>query len=218
MFLVFTLLGIFILFSCSPKAETKHRYKYTFPENYEKPKRSKGSLFTSPQKAYLYGSVRASQVGDIIYVRVIESINAIESISTNIRRNSAFSNAIGAFFGVPASTLRNLGSQAESSFRTRGDSNYQQRGVLTTTLAGRVIKVFPNGTMLIEAKKYIEVNGVKREFVLRGIVRPEDIDSTNTITSDKIANMEVFFDGKGYVLEGGKPGWLARIFSIIFPF
>jgi flagellar L-ring protein precursor FlgH len=59
---------------------------------------------------------------------------------------------------------------------------------------------------------------MRREFVLRGIVRPEDIDSNNTVTSDRIANMEVFLDGKGYMAEGGKPGWLARIFAIIFPF
>ncbi|HIP42612.1 MAG TPA: flagellar biosynthesis protein FlgH, partial [Aquifex aeolicus] len=106
----------------------------------------------------------------------------------------------------------------KSSFTSKGGSKYQQTGVLTTTLAGRVVKVFPNGTMLIEAKKYIEVNGVKREFMVRGIVRPEDIDSTNTITSDKIADMEIFFEGKGYMVKGGEPGWLAKIFALLFPF
>jgi len=72
--------------------------------------------------------------------------------------------------------------------------------------------------MLIEAKKFIMVNGMRREFVLMGIIRPEDIDSSNTVSSDRIANMEIFLDGKGYVAEGGKPGWLARIFAVIFPF
>ncbi len=116
-----------------------------------------------------------------------------------------------SFFGVPANTLANLGSQAEGSLSSKGAPKVQQQGVLTTRLAGRVVKVYPNRTMLIEAKKYIVVNGIKREFVLRGIVRPEDIDSSNTVSSDKIANMEIFLDGKGYIAEGGKPGWLVRI-------
>ncbi|NPB08213.1 MAG: flagellar basal body L-ring protein FlgH [Aquificae bacterium] len=216
--MIFITLILLLLVSCSPKLEEKKKYTYEFPQTSQRHESSAGSLFRDRSSAYLYGSVRASRVGDVIYIRVIESINAIESISTNIGRSSSFANAITSFFGLPASTLRNLGAEGKSSFTTKGSSKLQQQGVLTTTLAGRVVKVFPNGTMLVEAKKYIELNGVRREFVLRGIVRPEDIDSTNTITSDKIADMEVFFDGKGYAVEGGRPGWLARLFSVLFPF
>lgn len=157
-------------------------------------------------------------MGDIIYIKVSESIDAIESVSTNLGRSSSFSNAISAFFGLPKSFLADLGAQGKSSFTSKGASRYQQSGRLSTTLAGRVIKVFPNGTMLVEAKKYIEVNGAKREFLLRGIVRPEDIDANNTITSDKIADMEIFFEGQGYAVNGGEPGWLAKLLAILFPF
>ncbi len=216
--MAFLLAFLLFLVSCSTKAEKKHKYIYTFPKNYEAPKPSRGSLYRAPSDAYLYGSVRASQVGDVIYVRVIESVNAIEQVSSNIGRSSSFSNAITSFFGIHPATLKNLGAGGKASLSSKAGSKYQQSGILTTTLAGRVIKVFPNGTMLIEAKKYIEVNGAKREFVLRGIIRPEDIDSSNTVTSDKIADMEIFFEGKGYLVSGGEPGWLAKIFSLIFPF
>jgi len=216
--MIFIVLLTIFLASCSTKVEEKKKYTYRFPKTYEVPKPSRGSLYTVPQNAYLYGSVRASQVGDVIYIKVVESINAIESVSSNIGRSASFTNAITSFFGIHPSTLKNLGAGGKSSFTSKGGSKYQQTGVLTTTLAGRVVKVFPNGTMLIEAKKYIEVNGVKREFMVRGIVRPEDIDSTNTITSDKIADMEIFFEGKGYMVKGGEPGWLAKIFALLFPF
>ena len=216
--MIFYIFIFLMLFSCAPKLEKKSKYTYRYPEGRVEVKRSPGSLYTNPSRAYLFGSVKASQVGDVIYVKVVESIDAIERVSTNLGRSSSFSNAITAFFGLPKSTLGNFGAQGKSSFSSKGASKYQQTGRLTTTLAGRVIKVFPNGTMLIEAKKYIEVNGAKREFLLRGIVRPEDIDANNTITSDKIADMEIFFDGRGYVVNGGEPGWLAKVLAILFPF
>jgi len=220
-FLSFFLALLTLLLSgCSekPKDLATYEKENPFPEEEYKVSRSKGSLFSEEGWTDLYGENRASMPGDLIFIRVVESINAIESISDQMGRNSSFSNAIGSFFGVPQNTLANLGSKGQGSLSSKGSSKVQQQGQLTTRLAGRVVKVYPNRTMLIEAKKYIVVNGMTREFVLRGIVRPEDIDSSNTVTSDRIANMEIFLDGKGYLAEGGKPGWLARLFAIIFPF
>lgn len=209
-----------LLLSCSEKPRDLATYEREnpFPQEEYKEKQMRGSLLSKGGWVDLYGENRAAKPGDLIFIYVVESMNAVESLSNQAGRSTAFSNAISSFFGVPQNTLANLGSQAEGKFDTKASSKVQQQGVLTTRLAGRVVKVYPNRTMLIEAKKYIVVNGMKREFVLRGIIRPEDIDSNNTVTSEKIANMEVFLDGKGYMAEGGKPGWLARIFALIFPF
>ncbi|WP_457601280.1 flagellar basal body L-ring protein FlgH [Hydrogenivirga sp.] len=209
-----------LLLSCSEKPKDLKSYEKEnpFPKEVYKTDRTRGSLLSRGGWVDLYGENRAAQPGDLIFISVVESMNAVESLSNQAGRSSSFSNAISSFFGVPKNTLANLGSGGQGKFDTKASSKIQQQGLLTTKLAGRVIKVYPNRTMLIEAKKYIVVNGMKREFVLRGIIRPEDIDSNNTVSSDKIANMEVFLDGKGYMAEGGKPGWLARIFAVIFPF
>jgi len=219
---ILSLVGSFLtllLLSCAGKPKDLKTYEREnpFPEDY-KVERTRGSLYGGGEWANLYGENRASKPGDLIFIRVVESISAIESVSNQMGRSSAFSSAIGSFFGLPQSTLRNFGAEAEGSLDAKGASKIQQKGLLTTRLAGRVVKVYPNRTMLIEAKKFIVVNGMRREFVLMGIIRPEDIDSTNTVPSDRIANMEIFLDGKGYMAEGGKPGWLARIFAVIFPF
>jgi flagellar L-ring protein precursor FlgH len=218
-FIVLSSLLILVL-ACSQKPRDLKAYEREnpYPGPLKEESRPKGSLFTDGRWVDLYGANRASQPGDVIFVRVIESLNAVESVSTELERNTAFTTAISSFFGLPQSTLANLGAEAEGELTSEGASRIRQRGLLTTRLAGRVLKVYPNGTMLIEAKKYIVVGGMRREFVLRGIIRPEDIDSSNTVTSDRIANMEIFLDGKGYMAEGGKPGWLARIFARIFPF
>ena len=213
-------LALVVLASCSSKPPDIRSYEKANPypgrETYFE--KSKGSLYTGGYWADIYGENRATKPGDLIFIRVEESLNAVERISNQMQRVSNFSNTILSFFGLPQNTLQNLYSQVEGNYGAQSQGRVQQQATLVTRLAGRVIKVYPNGTMLIEAKKYIAVNGFQREFVLRGVIRPEDIDSSNTVSSDKIANMEVFLDGKGYVAEGGKPGWLARIFAHLFPF
>ena len=218
--LLIILLSFLTILSCSQKPRDVKAYEKEnpYPEAEVEEKRAKGSLFIGERWVNLYGANRASQPGDVIFIRVVESLNAVESVSTELERTTAFTSAISSFFGVPKSTLENLGTGAEGELTSEAGSRIRQRALLVTRLAGRVLKVYPNGTMLIEAKKYIVVEGMRREFVLRGVIRPEDIDSTNTVSSDKIANMEIFLDGKGYLAEGGRPGWLARIFARIFPF
>ena len=214
-------LSVALLVSCSPKISKDTRTyerKNRYPVYEEDIKNPKGSLYRGGAWVDLYGENRASKPGDVIFIEVVESLNAVESLSNQIQRSSAFSNAVSAFFGVSKSTLGNLGAEGKSSLQAQAKSAVQQQGKLSTKLAGRVIRAYPNRTMLIEAEKTIVINGAGRVIKLRGVIRPEDIDSTNTVSSDKIANLEVFIDGKGYATDGGKPGWFVRLLSSVFPF
>ncbi len=218
---MWTLIVWFLVFSCGPKLSTLEEYerKNPYPAGEEKLEyASRGSIM--PKNGYqdLYSERRASKVGDIIFLQVVESINAVESVSNQTQRSSAFQQGISSFFGISQNTLADIGGQGSGQINTKGSGKVQQTGVLTTRLAGRVMKAYPNNTMLIEAKKNIIMNNAQREVVLRGIVRPEDIDSTNTVSSDKIANLEVFIDGKGFLADGGSPGWFARILAKVLPF
>ncbi len=215
------LIAWFLVLSCGPKLSTLEEYekKNLYPANEEKLEyASRGSIM--PKNGYqdLYSERRASKVGDVIFLQVVESINAVESVSNQTQRSSAFQQGISSFFGISQNTLADIGARGSGNINTKGSGKVQQTGVLTTRLAGRVMKVYPNNTMLVEAKKNIIMNNAQREVVLRGIVRPEDIDSTNTVSSDKIANLEVFIDGKGFLADGGSPGWFARILAKVLPF
>jgi len=215
------ILLIVFAFSCGPKVSTLEDYekRNPYPGLQERTEySSRGSLM--PKEGYqdLYSEKRASRVGDVIYLQIVESINAIESISAQTQRSSAFQEGISSLFGLSKGTLADIGGKGSGQMNTKGSGKVQQTGVLTTKLAGRVMKIYPNGSMLVEAKKYIAIENAQREVVLRGIVRPEDIDSTNTVSSDKIANLEVFIDGKGFLADGGSPGWLAKILAKVLPF
>ncbi len=221
MIFIFILLASISMLSCSQKTRTLSDYEKENPYPAIEKKEEgnhRGSIFARGNgMANLYSETRAINIGDVIFIEVVESINALETVTNNTGRRTKVSQALSAFFGKTNDTLTNM-LNASGELSSQGTGRIQQRGILTTKLAGRVMKVYPNGTMLIEAKKYIAINDSQKLIVLRGIVRPEDIDSGNTVPSNRIANMEVILDGKGFLVDGGKPGWLTRFFAKVLPF
>jgi flagellar L-ring protein precursor FlgH len=72
---------------------------------------------------------------------------------------------------------------------------------LSTSLAGQVIAVLPNGNLVVEAERKIVMNNQKETMVVRGVARPGDISSANSIASSSLMNLEVELKGKGVVSD-----------------
>jgi flagellar L-ring protein FlgH len=87
---------------------------------------------------------------------------------------------------------------------------------LTTTLTGRVVALLPSGTLVVEAERQIAMNDQRETVILRGLVRPGDLDATNTVLSNSVGNLEVEVKGKGVISEGVRPPnplmkWILRV-------
>ena len=90
---------------------------------------------------------------------------------------------------------------------------------MTTTLTARVTRVLPNGGLVVEATKDIQINSEKQTITVRGVVRPADIDPTNSILSNRLADLEVRVNGKGVVADAiRRPFILYRILLGLLPF
>ena len=183
----------------------------------EKVEVSTGNSLYSPY-FNLYSDVKAYRRGDIVYIVVYESIDAIQKLATQTGQQHQVNNAVASFFGVHPKTLQNLGVNWQYQSGSKYDGSTQQSGVLSTRLAAYVKKVYPNGNLLIEASRYIYLNEAGHRIVLRGIVRPEDIAPDNSVPSSRIANLEIIYDGKGYMVDASSPGWFTRFLAKIWPF
>jgi len=82
-----------------------------------------------------------------------------------------------------------------------------------------VVGVLPNGGLVVEASKDIQVNSEFQTITVRGVVRPADIDSTNSVQSSRLGQLEVKINGKGVVGDAIKrPFILWRLLLGLLPF
>jgi hypothetical protein len=72
------------------------------------------------------------------------------------------------------------------------------------------------GPGTISGPSTITIDGENQIFSLSGTVRPEDIQSGNTISPHLVANARISYQGKGDLARVQKPGFLNRLFAWFF--
>lgn len=178
---------------------------------------SLGSLWTdSGRLADMVADYKASRVGDLVTISVAQNLSA--SSTGNVSTNRAFSASSGitALPGqLKTAGVANLFSPNSTQVLT-GKSQATSQTSLSTILTGRVAAVLANGTLVVEAERQIMMNNEHETVILRGLVRPGDLDATNTVTSNQVGNLEVEVKGKGVISEGIRPPnsivkWILRV-------
>ena len=81
-----------------------------------------------------------------------------------------------------------------------------------------VMKVLPNGYLVVSGTREIMVNNETQYITLSGIIRPDDIGSANEISSTFMADARIVYSGTGPLADKQKPGWLGRVIDHVWPF
>jgi len=182
---------------------------------------SAGSLWSPASRMTDVGSdVRAAQVDDLVTIVVAEQASAVATGATQSSRTSAATSQISALAGPksPGGAAQNL-LNLNSSWALNGAGTTSRTASLSTTLSARVTNVLPNGYLVIEGTKQVQVNSEHQLVTVRGVIRPADLTTGNMISSNQIAQMEIKIDGKGVVNDAiRRPNLLYRIMLAILPF
>ncbi len=164
--------------------------------------------------------LRASQIDDMITILVVENASAVASGTTKTGRSSSTANSVSALAGLTKAIgpWANLAGVTGNT-QLNGQGSTSRGVVISTTLTARVSGVLPNGAMLVEATKDLEVNSERQTITVRGIVRPADVGSDNTVRSDHLGQLELRVNGKGVVGDAIKrPFILYRLLLGLLPF
>ena len=163
---------------------------------------------------------RAASVNDLVTIRVVENITGQGTADAALTKNSSGSVALSKLFGMekklPSSADPSALLAAKTATDFKGAGTTTRAGVLTAQMTARVSDVLPNGDMVIEGVREIEINGDHQIVVLSGVVRPVDIDQNNVVLSTEIGQLRIRYFGKGLMKDNLKPGWLVRALNKVF--
>jgi flagellar L-ring protein FlgH len=165
---------------------------------------------------------RAHRVGDILTVIVNITDKANIANETKRSRDSSDDSGITDLFNKTKVPLLNstvpTRLTTDSTTTLDGKGSVDRSEALQTNVAAVVTQVLPNGNLVIEGKQDIRVNFEMRELVVAGIVRPEDIQSDNTIDSSKIAEARIAYGGKGQLTDVQQQRYGSQVMDVLLPF
>ncbi len=180
-----------------------------------------GSLYEPAGRlADLARDPRALQVNDLVTIVIFDRASALSKGSSNSSRKSEAKAGIAAM-GGPVKVPGPLSSLADLSGESKLDGQAQtsRESQLSTTLSARVTHALPNGNLVVQGTKEITINSERQRVSVRGILRWNDLSSANRVSSDRLADLEVRVEGKGFVNDAiRRPGFLYRLLLGILPF
>ncbi len=184
---------------------------------------SPNSLWRNGSRAF-FKDQRARQVGDILTVSVNITDKATFDNETKRSRTNKEDSGVTDFAGsklltgsaalvMPGKIL-----SADSTAQSDGKGSVNRAEALQTNVAAVVTQILPNGNLVVEGRQEVRVNFEVRELIVAGIVRPEDIQSDNTIDSTKIAQARIAYGGRGQITDIQQPRYGQQVLDVLLPF
>lgn len=214
--LAISLCSLWVTGCAGPQAGPPPDYVPPYNLTHQEPKPLDGRIFQDGRELSLFQDVKARQVGDILTVILEESTRGTKSADTAIGKSTSNNLSVPE---VGGETWGNWGATLESENSFEGEGSSRQSNSLDGSVTVVVTDVLPGGNLVVQGEKWISINQGDEYVRLRGIVRPEDVTTLNTVNSTQVADARISYGANGAVAEANSVGWLSRFFMTpIWPF
>jgi flagellar L-ring protein precursor FlgH len=178
------------------------------------------SLWHADTARSMFADKRAEGIGDILTVVVQETSSENKNNETKTEKNSSWTAAVSSFLfpGFVQYKGSTPAVQYNSDLKHDGSGAINNSETIVAQVAVKIVDVLPNHTFLIEGRRETSFSGEHQTIVLRGVVRPEDITSADTVMSYNVADATIQMVGKGAVSDTQNKGWFTRILDKVNPF
>lgn len=197
-----------------------------YPVDNPPPPKANGTIYQAGHEISLYQDHIAGRIGDILTVRLEEQTQGEKQAKTKANKTNSNDTNAGSMHtshgalkpyllgGAVTPFIFNTGTDLE--FNGKGETNEFNK--LHGTISVTVNRVLSNGNLVVQGESWITINQ-GREFVrLTGIVRSDDIEPGNIISSQRIADARISYSGSGMVGNATKGGLLTQLLFKFFPY
>lgn len=205
--------------------------KVQIPKPQPKPKKNKGSLY-SMEGTSLFADKKDLQVGDIIQVNIDENLTSNTNNKRELSNDRSSSLGGGLLAGTGTNTLGGVASGVANTFNsnlgvdfstqsTNSDSGEVKTSFaesFSTSISAIIQQTYQNGNYYIKGSKELLIDGQKQVIIVTGVIRPYDISSENSISSNQIANLKLMYDKEGTEADIMETPWGIKLMRAIWPF
>lgn len=207
--------------ACTPIPPKDPEFAPVAPANLTPPPQNNGSIYQSGYDMRLFEDNKAMRVGDVLTIRLQELTQARKADDLSAKKDLDVLVTAPWVAGFDTSVI--TGNELKTELAAKRDFSGQGKANQSNSLVGdisvTVVEVLPNGNLRVRGEKRVTLNQGDEYIRLSGIVRTVDIDPSNTISSDKVADATIMYTGNGAMADASKMGWLARIiYSPWWPF
>jgi flagellar L-ring protein precursor FlgH len=187
--------------------------------------RSPHSLWRPGARAF-FKDQRASRVGDILTVIIDIKDQAQLNNKSTRSRDTKEDNSISKLFGYQNDLDRFFPDSIEpgslvdidATQNIEGDGSVKRDETIELRIAALVSQILPNGNLVLYGRQEVRVNFELRELKVAGVIRPEDIESDNSVPYDRIAEARISYGGRGQITDVQQPRYGEQVLDIILPF
>ena len=188
-----------------PPVREEPIYRPAYPTLPQLPPPAASSMVSAEATWSLFDDSRARRVGDVVTIRLEERTQSSKESEIELPNPTLFGNLIQGHDDL-------LFNSIDSQKGFNGSAESDQSNRLSGTLTAVVAEVLPNGLLLVQGEKWMNFNRGEEYLRVSGLVRPEDVDAYNAVSSLRLADARISYSGTGELADANTPSWLSRFF------
>ena len=172
----------------------------------------------------VYADDVARQIGDILTIKISEDSKVDNKAKRDLKKETDKSSSFDGELGITTPNhnllprIPGFTMQADSTNELKSKADYKDERRFVDRVTVVVVDVLPNGNLVVMGTRHRDIAGDTQTIEVSGIIRPSDIAFDNTVKSEQVADFHIASRNGGVSAPYTKPGWLGRIFDVLWPF